>query len=86
VALLVSVPFAWAKRRFGNPVFHNPLARRLAVRTDQNASGLRVAYLLGALLAGGAAAMLPLFALGRAASWLAREAPGLPVFLQRHFN
>jgi hypothetical protein len=51
--LLVAVPWAWAKRRFGNPVFHNPLARRLALRTDQAASGARVAYLLVAFALAG---------------------------------
>jgi hypothetical protein len=34
---------------FRNPIFHNPFARRLAARTDPQASGARVMYLLVAL-------------------------------------
>ena len=84
--LLLAVPCAWMTQRFGNPVFHNPLARRLALRTDYNASGVRVAYMLGVVLA-----MLPILAaLGLAAhfgsSWLGRAAPEITAFLQRHFD
>ena len=85
-ALVVAVPLAWVTRRFGNPVFHNPVARRLAVRTDDSAPGLRVLYLLGASLIAGAAVLALLLAAIHAADWLGRAVPGLPALVGRHFH
>jgi hypothetical protein len=84
-ALIVAVPIAWLTIRVGSPVFHNPVARRLALRTDDGASGARIAYLLAASIVTGLAVLVLLLAAASAGTWLAREAPAVPAFLGRHF-
>jgi len=85
-AVMVAVPLAWATRRFGNPVFHNPLARRLALRTDDQASGYRIGYLLAALCVAGAVVVALGAVVKSAASIVAQVRPDIPAFLERHLR
>jgi hypothetical protein len=84
--LLVASLAAWLTRRFGNPFVQNPLARRLAVRTDHNASGARVMYLLGVMLATLAAIALAALTLHYGTVWLSGAVPAVPAFLDRHLT
>lgn len=85
-AVVVAVPLAWATRRFGHPVFHNPLARRLALRTDPEAPGYRIGYLLAAAVVTGAIVLVLGAALQSTASIVAHQRPDIPAFLSRHFQ
>jgi hypothetical protein len=85
-AVIVAVPLAWATRRFGNPVFHNPVARRLALRTDDQASSYRIVYLLAAFCVAGAVVLGLGAAAKGAASIVAHERPDIPAFLERHLR
>jgi hypothetical protein len=85
-AVAVAVPWALFSRRFGNPVFHNPIARRLARRTDDEAPGLRIVYMLAALTAFGLTSATILFGAREAIGFVVRTYPGIPAFLGQHIR
>jgi hypothetical protein len=82
-ALVFAVPVALVLRRFGNPLFNNPTARRLAARTDQNASSARVAYLLSTLPLIGAAVLVWWSLWWAFSLLLAPFVPGLAAYVSR---
>jgi hypothetical protein len=84
-ALILAVPLAWLTIRIGSPVFHNPVARRLALRTDDRAPGARIAYMLAASVAGGLLLWGLVQTARGAAQWMTARAPRVPAFLASHF-